>query len=49
MGALSSVLTVCDTVIICGVNYENLWNNMTPAESIAEDIYFNYIRSFMDK
>ena len=46
MGALSSVLTLCDTVIICGVNNENLWNNMTPAEIIAKDIYFQLYQDF---
>ena len=46
MDKLLLVLNMQDAIISCIADNVNLWNNMTPAEIIAKDIYFQLYQDF---
>ena len=49
MDKLLLVLNMQDAIISCIADNVNLWNNMTPEESITEDLFFNNFKTRMDK
>ena len=49
MDKLLLVLNMQDAIISCIADNVNLWNNMTPEESIKEDLFFNNFKTRMDK